>query len=124
MEEGFPFSSLDTNFLTISYITTPQLTGFTPDSKPKMVLEIVNIIHVGFFGYRIETMNSKTLHSLRSSQSTTVYLSLGFMGVENLHEINFSVRDAHLLPSLGKLYTFAHSSAVADAHSRPQSKNF
>ena len=77
-----------------------------------MVLEIVSVIQVGFSGYRIRTTNSKTLCSLGSSQSATTYLSLGFTGVENLPKANLFVQEAYLLPSLGKLYTFAHRSAV------------
>ena len=88
MGEGFSFSSPNTNFPTISCITTPQLTGLVPDSTPKMVLEIVSVTQVGSSGYRIETTNSRILRSLGSSQFATVYPFLGFTGVENLPDAN------------------------------------
>ena len=112
MGEGFSFSNPHTNLSTTSCITTPQFTGLVPDSAPNMVLEIVTIIQVGFSGYRIGTTKFKTLCSLGFSQFATTYPSLGFMGVENLPDANLSVQEAHPLPSLGKLYTSAHSSTV------------
>ena len=112
MGEGFPFSSLDTNFPTISYVTTSQLTSLVLDNVPKMVLEIITIIWVGFSRYKIETINFRILCSLESSHSAIIYPSLEFTGVENLLEVNLSVRDAYPLPSFGKLYTSTHKSAI------------
>ena len=117
MGEGFPFSNLDTNFPTTSYMTTPQLSSLAPDSAPNTVFEIITVIQVGFFGYRIRTIYSKTLFFLGFSQFAIAYPSLGFTRVDNLLDANLSIWEAHPLLSLGKLYTSVHSSTVHTSRS-------
>ena len=55
---------------TNSWISNPQFTGRTPDMALNRVLAMVRVSLLGFFGFRIGSMNSNILCSLGFLQFT------------------------------------------------------
>ena len=102
MVVDFPFPNPETNLSTTSWKTYAQLTLYSPNIAPKMVLPTSLVILFGFSGYKIGTINSETLFFLGSIQLLTVCPSLGFMEVSNLPSTYFSVLPASILPSFRK----------------------
>ena len=78
MEEGFPFSKLNTSYLTTSWITWPQLPFQIPNRAPKTILPTILVTLFSYSGYRMGITNSKTLLSLGSIQLLTACPFLRF----------------------------------------------